>query len=548
MVPYRLHPDGARLGLAEEIRALGGVWLVCDERGTPLDINEIGQGDFLASLFLRSRPFHHVLRMLVPGMVASGGAMIGEPLPGLYAIASVLPGRTRPEAGIGIGIALVPTAAFAYGEDLFKLAASAGLDPQVLRSMILAADPPEPREIARLAPLVRFAHRADAERSTEIAATELVGAQLAETYEEINLLYTLVSGMTLSEEPMPFLGMACSELVRTLGFSWVALRLRPPLDRFAPPDGIVVAGEPGIDRERLRDLATRLLVASCVESPRVYPRGHRTLAMLGVEGPIVACPIRRDGRSNGVLLVGERRHHGLEVGSAELKLADATAGHLGLYLENASLYRDAEAMFLGTLEALVTAIDAKDPYTRGHSQRVAALARELARTVGVEEPSLRQIHIAGLIHDVGKIGVSESVLRKGGKLDEHEFAQIRMHPEIGWRILKDIPQFHGMLDAVLSHHERWDGRGYPQGLKGHDIPLIARIVALADSFDAMSSNRTYRSCRPRAQVFAEIRACAGSQFDPDLVGPFLGMDFAEYDRLHAEHELQPSMLQARDAA
>ncbi len=541
MVPYRLHPDGARNSLASEIRSMGGVWLVCDERGTPLEINQIGPGDYVSSVFLRSRPLHHMLRMLVPGLVSCGGLQIAEPIPGLYAVASVLPGRTQQDLHVGIGVALFPTAAFAYGEDLLRIASSAGLDAGAIRGMIMAGEPPEPREIARLASLVRFAHRADAERDIEIRVGESVGKQLADTYEEINLLYTLVSGMAVSDEPAPFLTLACNELVRTLGFSWVAVRLRPPLDRFVPPDGLIVAGEPNIDRDRLRDLATRLLVASGVESPRVYPRGHRTLTMLQVDGPIVACPIRRDGRSNGVLLVGDRRGHATEVGSAELKLADATAGHLGIYLENANLYRDVDAMFLGTLEALVTAIDAKDPYTRGHSQRVASVSRELARTIGVEEPSLKQIHIAGLIHDVGKIGVSEAVLRKPGKLNEVEFAQIRTHPETGWRILKDIPQFREMLDGVLSHHERWDGHGYPHGLKGSDIPLIARIIALADSFDAMSSNRTYRARRPREQVLEEIRHCAGSQFDPDLVGPFLALDFSEYDRMHAEHEAQAAI-------
>ena len=151
------------------------------------------------------------------------------------------------------------------------------------------------------------------------------------------------------------------------------------------------------------------------------------------------------------------------------------------------------------------------------------------------EAEARRIYLAGLVHDVGKIGVPEQVLRKTGKLDEEEFSWIRKHPEIGSRILKDIPQMDDILPAVLHHHERWDGAGYPARIAGEEIPIFARIVALADAFDAMSSTRTYRSARPREFVLAEVRRCSGTQFDPALVEPFLSIDFTEYDLLVIEH-------------
>jgi HD-GYP domain-containing protein (c-di-GMP phosphodiesterase class II) len=195
------------------------------------------------------------------------------------------------------------------------------------------------------------------------------------------------------------------------------------------------------------------------------------------------------------------------------------------------LYADLDAMFLGTLQAMVAAIDAKDPYTRGHSQRVAELSRDLASAIGLPESFVRTAHLAGLVHDIGKIGVPESVLRKAGRLTDDEFALIRQHPQTGYRILKDIPQIRDLLPGVLCHHEAWDGSGYPAGLEAREIPLLARIVAICDSFDAMSSNRTYRDARPREQVFAEIRRCAGVKYDPDIVPVFLGMNFAAYDRL-----------------
>lgn len=534
MTPFRMHPDGGHSTLADEIRRLGGLWLLCDERGAIIDAPSIAPGDLVALSLTRSRVMHQVLRQSVPALMNDSTGAVAEPLPGLFFVPSRLPGRRSGP----IGIAVVATMAFACGDDLLRVAASAGLDAGAIREQILASGPIESREIARFAPLIRFAHRADAERDAEIAASDAVGWQLAETYEEINLLYTLVAGMASADKPTPYLQLACAELVRSLGFSWCAVMLRPPLSEFAPEGGVISAGAVPFTRDALAPAAQQLLLECDSRSPRVFPRGHALLAELGLQSAIAACPIRREGNAGGVLIAGERRGRDGEIPGIDLKLADATAGHLAIYLENANLYRDLDRMFLGTLEAIVAAIDAKDPYTRGHSQRVAWVSRELARAIGIGEPTLKQIHIAGLVHDVGKIGVPEAVLRKPGKLDQDEFAQIRMHPEIGWRILHDIPQFRGMLDGVLSHHERWDGRGYPHGLMGRQIPLIARIIAMADSFDAMSSNRTYRSKRPREAVFEEIRCGSGTQFDPDLIEPFMALDFTDYDRLHAEHEAQ----------
>jgi HD-GYP domain-containing protein (c-di-GMP phosphodiesterase class II) len=555
-LPARLLLQAVRPTMADEIRSLGGVWIECDHRGAIVAAEEanplaVRAHDLLTETFRTSGPFGQLLRMYVPSLLAAGPQAIAEPLNGLHLFVSVLP-----DDGDGrVGVAVFPTALFAFSDDLRRLAASVGCDPGMLSQVILSRDPIEPRELPRLASLTRFAHRSERDRRTEVRCSASVAKQLAGTFEELNLLYTLVAGSGVADEPSEFLWMACEELARTLGVGWVAARLRPPLDRFADPDGLLVAGDSTVERSTLLDLSTRLLVAQGAEASRIYPAGHPTLTLLGVAGPIVVCPIRHERKSNGVLLLGDL--HGCacpdgartdigQVGAAEVKLAEAAAAHVGMHLENANLYRDLEAMFLGTLEAMVTAIDAKDPYTRGHSQRVALLSRSLARSIGFDETGLRTVHIAGLVHDIGKIGVPEAVLRKPGRLDDTEFAQVRQHPEIGWRILKDIPKFKEMLDGVLSHHERWDGRGYPQGLKGEEIPLIARIIALADSFDAMGSNRTYRSGRPREEVLAEIRTCAGRQFDPNLVGPFLALDFAEYDAMHAEHEA--SERQARESA
>jgi HD-GYP domain-containing protein (c-di-GMP phosphodiesterase class II) len=151
---------------------------------------------------------------------------------------------------------------------------------------------------------------------------------------------------------------------------------------------------------------------------------------------------------------------------------------------------------------------------------------------------VERIRIAGLVHDVGKIGVPEAVLRKPGRLTDEEFEQIKRHPRIGYDILRDIGPLGDVLPGVLYHHERWDGRGYPEGLTAGEIPLMGRLLAVADAFDAMSSDRSYRPALPREKVLREMIDCAGSQFDPELVPIFVKLDLTEYDAMVARHEAQ----------
>jgi HD-GYP domain-containing protein (c-di-GMP phosphodiesterase class II) len=144
---------------------------------------------------------------------------------------------------------------------------------------------------------------------------------------------------------------------------------------------------------------------------------------------------------------------------------------------------------------------------------------------------VERYRIAGLLHDIGKIGVPESILQKCGALTQEEFAQIKKHPQIGFNILKDVPSLEQILPGVLHHHERWDGLGYPAGLHAEQIPLIARCLAFADTFDAMSSSRSYRRSLPREHTLSELKRSASTQFDPALVDVFLSIDFADFDEL-----------------
>lgn len=173
-------------------------------------------------------------------------------------------------------------------------------------------------------------------------------------------------------------------------------------------------------------------------------------------------------------------------------------------------------------ESLGNAIDAKDTHTRSHSDEVALVSLLLARTLGLSEDEAERVHVAGHLHDIGKIGVPDAVLLKAGALTAEEWRHMRAHPVIGARIVSPVAELaqQGVADMILHHHERWDGTGYPHGLSGRGIPLGARIIALADSLSAMLQQRPYRPAMRFEDAEAELLRCSGSQFDPDVVQAF----------------------------
>lgn len=174
-------------------------------------------------------------------------------------------------------------------------------------------------------------------------------------------------------------------------------------------------------------------------------------------------------------------------------------------------------------EALAKTVDAKDHYTRGHSQRVANYSAEIARRMGKSPKEQEEIYYMGLLHDIGKIGVAGSIIRKNARLTEDEFEEVKEHPMAGYEILKTITVLPNLPLGAKYHHEHFDGSGYPDGLKGYQIPEVARIIAVADVYDAMTSKRAYSEIRPQAVVRAEIERCRGTYFDPDIANVMLRM-------------------------
>ncbi|MFG0292999.1 MAG: HD-GYP domain-containing protein [Phycisphaerales bacterium JB050] len=360
---------------------------------------------------------------------------------------------------------------------------------------------------------------------------------LTQAFENIQLLYRVGKAMSRPDDPAGFSSFLLDQILDSTPFRWGAIVLD---DGPNLVEGVCSRTFVATEIEGTEDLVQRE-AKRLASSLREKQGGIFYDADSRLECQGTAHLIQSSGEIVGMLICGGKQGREADISSYDTQLLDVSAGHLGSVLETSYLYEQQAVMFLGTISSLIRALDAKDPYTRGHSDRVAALARQLARKAGLGEKLAERYHIAGLLHDVGKIGVPEAVLCKPGRLTDEEFGFIMKHPEIGFNILDGVPGMEDLLPGVMHHHERYDGKGYPHGLAGEDIPLIARVLCLADTFDAMSSNRAYRSAMTRDTVLGEIEKCAGTQFDPELAMLFIQMDFGEYDRMVARHVRQAAI-------
>jgi HD-GYP domain-containing protein (c-di-GMP phosphodiesterase class II)/GGDEF domain-containing protein len=230
---------------------------------------------------------------------------------------------------------------------------------------------------------------------------------------------------------------------------------------------------------------------------------------------LVAIPIYISDEFHGVVIVanGEAMEHDDEV-------LVALGDHAGAILENSRLHGELRGSYLATVKMLADAIEVKDPFLRGHSEEVSGLVRAMARRLNMEGRDREQLIFGSLLHDVGKIGVSERILLKPGPLTDEEYSAVKLHPRIGYRLVAQVPLLKPVAPAILHHHERFDGTGYPSGLSGERIPLEARVIAIIDAFSAMISDRPYQPAMPVTDALAELERCAGTHFDPKLVEIF----------------------------
>lgn len=235
---------------------------------------------------------------------------------------------------------------------------------------------------------------------------------------------------------------------------------------------------------------------------------------------LICVPLKVKERTIGVMEVINKRGDRTFT-ERDMVLFKPLSAQAAVAIERAKLYEDLEDMYISTVKSLAAAIDAKDPYTRGHSERVTRFSMLIAKELGLDDKTQRDVQLCGLLHDVGKIGVPISVLRKKDKLTDEDWKHIRRHPVLGAEIVSPIAQLKELIPNIRHHHERYDGKGYPGKLKGEDIPLISRIIAVADTFDALTSERPYRNGLADKAAAEEMEVVKGTQLDPACVEAFL---------------------------
>ena len=236
----------------------------------------------------------------------------------------------------------------------------------------------------------------------------------------------------------------------------------------------------------------------------------------------IAMPLKPRDKLLGIMQVANKRGN-FSYRPEDLDLLKILGSQVGFVIQNADLFNNLQRAYIDTLSALTSAIDAKDSYTRGHSERVTELSLRLAEEIGLAGEEIEKIKLGGLLHDIGKIGIPEGILNKPGRLNDEEFEIIKSHPDLGLHILGKVEFLESIVPIIRHHHERYDGKGYPDGLKGEVIPLLARVVSVVDTFDAMTTDRPYRKAMTLDEALKEIERCSGSQFDPEIAAHFIRM-------------------------
>ena len=482
----------------------------------------------------------------------SGGAATASAVGTWAAAGLVVAGfrhATGRRAGTGTVLALVGRADPFGGEDVARACDRVSVDAAAVAAMAAATPGYSADGVGRQARLLLSAVRDGARVAGLEHEVASLSTQLAHSYEELNLIYQISGGVRVNRRQADFFRQACQDARAVLGVGCMGVAVRSDGRVGLAP---VVYGDTRLTADDVRQLAGQLVDRVADTKAVVLVNDVAAAGPLrwvaGRATRVLAVPMQRGEQVLGCLFAVDKADG--EFDSVDSKLLGSIANEAAVFLENAGLFDDVNGLVMGLMHSLTSAIDAKDPYTSGHSERVAELARMLARRAGLDDPAAERIYMAGLLHDVGKIGVPEAVLQKPGRLTADEFEQMKRHPAIGARILQDVRQVSDLIPGVLHHHERYDGRGYPDGLAGRDIPLMGRILCLADCFDAMTSTRTYRKALPLEVTLADLRRCSGTQFDPALTEAFLSLpaetlrDVLRQQEARPRHEVVVPLLKA----
>ena len=350
---------------------------------------------------------------------------------------------------------------------------------------------------------------------SRLANTSVV-EQLGHVYEEMVLLQDLPKYMQPGISPLSLAEAVISQVQQICGAELSAYCLRhhgAQSDLIYGPWGFEGSEIESLICEILAGRPPTIIVKNQIDTSRWQHRYPRLRSL-------VAIPLFETDESPSWLVLANSLTRP-ELGSEEASLLKSIGHLLVAHTQICELFREREDMVLDFIRSLVSTIDAKDAYTRGHSERVALVAERIAQDLGLPPDEVLSIYQSGLLHDIGKIGIDDAVLRKPAALTPSEFQHMALHPEFGYKILSQLKSLSQLLDGVLYHHERYDGRGYPQQLSGTTIPRMARVLAVADAFDAMRSDRPYRQGMNSEAVERILTNGAGTQWDPEVVKAFL---------------------------
>jgi len=374
-----------------------------------------------------------------------------------------------------------------------------------------------------------------------------VTQHLSQIYEELILLYEVGSDIASSLDPHDIAERAIDRMRELLEAGGGVIALAD-LNTVDPGDSLVLGAEGVVDDQRaLIEWATR----QTLEKERALILNNLADSDAPASGgrSLIAAPLVSRGRVIGAVHVLDK-HDGEGFSTEDQKLLQTIASQIGVAIENSQLYQseqehahnleaayaELEDTYDQTLAALSGALDLRDNETEGHARRVTRYSVRIAQEMGFADASMVPIERGALMHDIGKIGVPDSILLKPGKLTDEEWEVMRTHPNLGYRMIRNIGFLSDAAPVVLHHHERYDGGGYPDGLAGEDIPIGARIFAIADTFDAMTSDRPYRKALSYEVAREELEKCAGSQFDPGAVAAFCAVPPDEWDQIRERVE------------
>ncbi|MDF1525440.1 MAG: HD domain-containing protein [bacterium] len=390
-------------------------------------------------------------------------------------------------------------------DDIDRLVASAAGIPVFMRS--------------RLETLGSFIQQQLLEKVISHVALEDTTEYLFQKYEELMFLYAITESLSPDSGHQKALAVILDKGVQRLNARWGLFMIFE-----AEVDGklelLDACGKLPWPEESGPDPFLLGIIRGCQGPSLILGPGFRDVEVAPNTGDLLVVPFRLRNSREGFLVFGWEKK-GM-IGDGELKFALALSSQAASVLHAMQLYQELADLLFATLGALSSAVDAKDPYTHGHSQRVAEYAVLAAQGMDFSSKFITMLKIAGQLHDFGKIGVREHILTKQGRLSESEMQAMQEHPSIGAQILGKFKPFVDIVPGIRHHHEHFDGRGYPLGLEGNDIPLVGRIISVADAYDAMTTDRPYRVKLNHGEALAELKNNAGSQFDPEVVGAFIG--------------------------